>query len=1212
MHLKKLIVSGFKSFADKVTLHFDDGITGIVGPNGSGKSNVIDAVRWVMGEQNAKHLRGQTATDIIFAGSDKRKALGMAEVTLVFDNAEASSFCPPEYRHEPEISLTRRLYIDGQREYLINRKPCRLKDIVGFFATTGLGGRSYSMIQQGQVDRILNAKPEDVREILEEAAGTIVFRNRRDSAQKKLAATNDNLSRIEDIVLELSRQLEALKDQVEKAKAWQNLSSQLKTKELSLFAHNFYHFTAKLQESTLKVESATDREVSSLTEISRLEAQVEHLQQTLAEADPDLDLLREDISKLREEIARAESSAMTAMNAIENGEKRLIEIEESSKEDQADLDLARERAARSEAEYDKAQQELQHFQDLLESFQAEVDEVEETARVFDNRSEEAEQEIRSIDRRLESNGLRCEAIERERQRLHTDGKEQAEKIERLQDELQDLEIAVSEAQHQVDERQAYLDQDFQHKQELEDQFSQLEVELKDMTGQRDDCKERFLNQRARYVSLQELEKEASDIHTLLKQLLEVEPAASELYHGFLTDFIAFQDDAAQWPAHARRSFELWSERLLVSDFERLNRLNRLVGEQQLGAIPVTVLQGLRADQDAAIQEWVERQQAIPLYRFLTIEPSAPSRVAHLLNRVFLLEKDHLDEASLELLPAGMIVFTANGVVLNSELDLLLSHQHQRGVLSRKAELGELRQGLEESQSQLSVLEEQLQEKQTLIVQLREQLKELNETLNQKNRQAIELLGHLQTARQQYEHTHELLESAQQQRESLKQRDRQLMSELEELGEVRIGLGQEREERLTEQVALREEFESIEERRMEIQRVHQRNQVEIAKLETKAQGLREQLEQNQSQQARLESTMGRRQEERRKITEEIELAKTREAQAKQEMEVYLARREELEEELAVRREKSSDILDELRKLESQLKVAREEYSQLQKNKSQQSFEIERLREACKALMEQAQERYHVDLLDFKIDFDPNFAADKQSKEVQSLRREIESLGAINMVAIEEYERLSERYNFIQAQKEEVQGSILLLEEAISEIEETSKEKFLTIFDVVNENFQNLFPILFPGGEARLEISDREDVLNSGVEIMVRMPGKTRRSMTLYSGGEKALTAISLIFALLKTKPTPFCFLDEVDAPLDEANVGRYNKVLEALSNRFQFIVITHNRRTMEVLDQLYGVTMQEGGVSTVVGVDMKKDLPDHLRKAFAEGEAQRAVAGASTQ
>src|SRR6478735_672007 len=299
MHLKKLIVSGFKSFADKVTLHFDDGITGIVGPNGSGKSNVIDAVRWVMGEQNAKHLRGDVATDIIFAGSDKRKPLGMAEVTLVFDNKNQSHFCPPEYRHEAEIALTRRLYIDGEREYFINKKPCRLKDIVGFFATTGLGGRRYSMIKQGQVDRILNAKPEDVREILEEAAGTLIFKARRQAAMKKLEGTQDNLKRIDDIITELAKQLDNLKEQVEKVAAWKQLSGSLRDQEMKLFSHNFRHFSTKLLEIAHQLEGDTDSEVRAMSDLSSLEARVEELQSQLSESDPGLDQLREEITNLR-------------------------------------------------------------------------------------------------------------------------------------------------------------------------------------------------------------------------------------------------------------------------------------------------------------------------------------------------------------------------------------------------------------------------------------------------------------------------------------------------------------------------------------------------------------------------------------------------------------------------------------------------------------------------------------------------------------------------------------------------------------------------------------------------------------------------------------------------------------------------------------------------------------------------------------------------
>jgi chromosome segregation protein len=307
---------------------------------------------------------------------------------------------------------------------------------------------------------------------------------------------------------------------------------------------------------------------------------------------------------------------------------------------------------------------------------------------------------------------------------------------------------------------------------------------------------------------------------------------------------------------------------------------------------------------------------------------------------------------------------------------------------------------------------------------------------------------------------------------------------------------------------------------------------------------------------------------------------------------------------------------LRGYDNQLKDRREKLNKLQNKLNSVRIDLEKVRMAIEGIREQAAEKYHIEIAEYEFEFDPEFKAETVGRRVSRLRKQIEDMGAINMMAIEEYEQLTERKEFIEAQREEVFSSIAILEEAIEEMEETSKNKFMEIYATINLEFGNLFPILFPGGEARLELSEPDDPLNSGVEIMCRLPGKSHQRMNLFSGGEKALTAISLIFALLKTKPTPFCFLDEVDAPLDEANVGRYNKVLEALSERFQFIVITHNRRTMEVLDTLYGVTMQEPGVSKVVGVDLKKDLPDHLKKAFKEtkkkeSEDDRPVAGASS-
>ncbi len=1209
MHFKKLIVSGFKSFADKVVLHFDEGITGIVGPNGSGKSNVIDAVRWVMGEQNAKYLRGQVATDIIFAGSDKRKAMTMAEVTLVFDNRDASPFCPPEYRHEPEISLTRRLYHHGEREYFINRKRCRLKDIVNFFATTGLGGRSYSMIQQGQVDRILNAKPEDVREILEEAAGTTVFKTRRDAALKKLGATHENLSRIEDIVIELDRQLETLKEQVDKAREWQKLSAELKDKELSLFAHNFYHFTAKLQTLSSQLERETDEEIKRSTEISQMEARVEALQQDLAEADPDLEALREDVSNLREQIARAESTIKSSEESVESSERRLLELDENFEHEKQELDELRGLVEKAQEIFDGAHDDVEKAREMVESLSLEVEQIEESARVFSSRSQELEQEILSIDRQLDGNGLRCEAIDRERSRISEELEQSQSRLDELDDERSTFEMDIGEAQAALDEKQTAFDQLAQKKQGVEDRLQELDRLIDEARHQMEQVKERFMGSRARHESLLELESQLEDVSSTMARLTEAEPQSAKSVVGLLPEFISFDSEFTDLELPIRKAFESWSERVLLREFAETELLAQALHRQELGQVSVSLLP------DELEASWKSRLESLglrPLSAYLRLQDGVDAGVKSLLEHLYIGHENGFDASLLQELPQSVVIFSRDGRVFANASHFSVGYENISSALSRKDEMIQLREQMEADQATVTELEEKISACQVEMQGCREELRSFEASLKERNQSSIDALSRLQSLRQSYEHSSELIEDVQLRFDNLKSRDRDLLQELGDLGESRISLGQQKDEIRGEMESLQLEFESIEERRTETQKIYQRHQLELAKLETQSENLKANFAQNQERLQRLEATVNRRQQERQAIEVQIETAQTRKAQAHQEMETYLLRREELEEELQVRREKSADLVNAIREQEISLKKLRSEQDSLQKNHSQNRIEVERLREASKALLEQAEEKYHVNLLEYKLDYQSDFSPDDVSKQVQTLRRKIESLGGINMVAIDEYERLSERHQFITAQREEVFGSILLLEEAIAEIEETSRERFLGTFDTINENFQSLFPILFPGGEARLELSDREDVLNAGVEIMVRMPGKTPRSMTLYSGGEKALTAISLIFALLKTKPTPFCFLDEVDAPLDEANVGRYNKVLDALSDRFQFIVITHNRRTMEVLDQLYGVTMQEGGVSTVVGVDMRKDLPEHLKKAFEKPEAPaREIEGATT-
>ena len=684
MLLKKLIVSGFKSFADKVTLHFDDGITGIVGPNGSGKSNVIDAVRWVMGEQNAKHLRGQVATDIIFAGSDKRKALGMAEVTLVFDNSDASSFCPPEYRHEPEISLTRRLYIDGQREYLINKKPCRLKDIVGFFATTGLGGRSYSMIQQGQVDRILNAKPEDVREILEEAAGTLVFKNRRTAANKKLDSAQENLSRIEDIVTELESRIGALKGQVETAEKWKHLTEEHRSKELQVFKHNHSFFGEKLTELEVEWNKRSDEESFCFTEITNLEAQVETLQQRLAEADPEVEQLHEQVAVLREQITSAEGAIEMSKLKISQAENRIVKLNEEIVEETKGYDELNAQYTEALEKFEKAKTDSDEHQAVMDNFQEEVDQVEEAANVFAGRSQELEQEVKNIDLYLESNTVRCESIEKDRQRIVLDKKKFSEKREELLQKLSEANVNVDKFQEVLDQKQEGLEEHVSKKLDLEESIVSLDELLEEKSRVKDSLKEEYLTKNARLVSLKELEMSSVDVLSVKQKINDYDPSLSSVY--LLAEQVSFNDKSSKLSKELSSSLEKWFEKLVVkteSDFDKVRQYSKI---ESLGEFSISIEELWNKPSSSDIKSWASSSGLESVSEYVS-SIDASSSVSSLLERLYIVPSDKdLFEVLSTSVPSSVIIFSHDGFIFSDKINIKKTYENSSGILSRRKEL----------------------------------------------------------------------------------------------------------------------------------------------------------------------------------------------------------------------------------------------------------------------------------------------------------------------------------------------------------------------------------------------------------------------------------------------------------------------------------------------------------------------------------------------
>ena len=1198
MHLKKLIISGFKSFADKVVLNFNEGITGIVGPNGSGKSNVIDAVRWIMGEQNAKNLRGKIATDIIFAGSAKRPALNMAEVTLVFDNSDFSQLCPPEYRHEAEISLTRRLFKDGEREYWINKKPCRYKDIVAFFATSGLGGRSYSMIQQGQVERILSAKPEDIREILEEAAGTAVFKARAAAAQKKLESTQENLSRIDDILKELERGLATLEGQVEKAKEWKVLSEEMRGKELKLFEHGYVINRDKQAALQSQIDEETDKGVEYFAQIAQFEARQLELRGIVEEADPELDSLREEITCLREQSGRAESTILASLSAIENGIKRLDEIAAEVDGENNELKNAEQTAEEAENKMAIVQSDLLELREIVASFIDEVESAKESYDVYQNRIDELEEEIKNIDRLLLSNAGKCEGIDRERKRTSQDMDDCQKRLALLEQEIAKLDEQVQEKKAVAALHQEGLDKHIAEKQSREQAIQNRSKEMEAALIERDLVKEEYLNLKARYTSLEELFSVSSDLGNNLVKLKESHPQSASLIQGLLTDFIGFNKSLSELPATTVAAFEVWAEKIVIEDFDAFNEIARLAHKLKLGTMPVMVMAHEVPVIQADVKKWAAEFDATPLRQYLKVVRDHPF-IEKLMERLYYLPTLRMSHEDLSAIPVGLTVFSGQGVIISGSDELCVGSRGVSGLLTKKVEMEDLAGILKEKERLLARTQNALDRLESLQNEDRITVREVDGILRQQNQASLDIMRDYQAASGQMQNKMQLMEDAAAQYAKIEELHFSLAKELEVLGQNRIALGQDRDSVETDLAAIKDEAFSAQDRNEEVQRQYQQKKVDLAKLEARSQGAMDAHIAAKGRLDRVQQALSRRYEERSRVEAQIEHARTNEAQCQIEIAQYTSKKEDLEKLLTFKKEQNTGTLEEIKVMENRIKDYYDKRMELEKRVSKKGGELERLRANLEYFKQQAFEKYQIDLNLFQGKCDSGFNQDKAAAEIAGLRQKIEKIGAVNMIAIEEYEKAHNRHEFILAQREEVIGSIALLADAISEIQETAKERFLQMFGVIDANFRELFPILFPGGEGHLQLSSDLDPLNGGVDIFVRLPGKKAQHMDLFSGGEKALTAISLIFALLKTKPTPFCFLDEVDAPLDEANVGRYNNVLEALSDKFQFVIITHNRRTMEVLDQLYGVTMQEGGVSKVVGVDMKKDLPEHLQKSFKQ-------------
>lgn len=1184
MRIKRLDITGFKSFMERVVFSFDEGITGVVGPNGCGKSNVVDAIRWAMGEQSAKNLRGRGMEDVIFNGSETHPPLSMAEVTLTF-TVDATDVLPETLAGLPEVSVTRRLFRSGESEYQINKTVCRLLDITELFLGTGVGTRAYSIIEQGRVGQIVSARPEDRRSFIEEAAGITRYKARRRAAERKLEYTQQNLLRVNDIVSELDRRLGSLERQAKRAEKYKRLKGEMRDIELHTAALQWMEQTA--------AKGAVETELEQLVEAERTSAaELEAAERALG---------------ARREALEAEALSLEARAAEVYALESQVQLDaQRSQHWKADLDATLERAKAAEVELADVVARQAAAAEARALAQAELEtmgvanrEDEVLLQVKGEELRRATELSQSVQRRLEEERAAqvelasaiarhlaaLATLEQRRVDLEQRGVKLAEEKAALEREEAQLEGIRREVLDRVEHHRLMTLDLTQRRGEEEDTLKRLKEAFAENEVMVVALREDLSDKKSRLASLEEIHRNYEGFDRGVRAVMAragEHPQAGGVF-GVVSDVVSapVELEKAVEAALGHRLQDIVVE-TPERAFELAQQLRQL-SEGRSTFVPVPV--GLQAPPQAvespevrgmlinsvSVRDEVLRPVVEQLLAGVALVDDLPAArrcaLAHPEATFVTLEGDVLRPGGV--VTGGALEGPAVGALQKkreiAELSAQVAQLEERynEIITRHYELQKqlghsegVLKGLEKhrhaEELSLTSQEKDLHQAGSSLARLRERIAALDAELGQVEASKREQTYEAESARGEAAH-------AQAERGVREERTRLLMGELDALRSRSEGLSTE-----------------VTQLKIKVASVAERGEAARRRLES----LGQQLAEAGERAARVERAAVESREQA--ATLEARLEET--AVVRQERGASLAAaRSELEAGRFAHAQASAEVRDH----EGALKGLRTSVEGLAVRRAEAAMKQRELSIALEHLVGQLKERYQVAIEEVVEQYRqaPPMAENAQAA-LEELRGAIERMGEVNLTAIEEHQELSQRHTFLSGQQKDLEASLEKLQDAIARIDETSRARFKETFDIVNDKFQAVFPRLFGGGRASLTLVPGAPGEEPGLEILAQPPGKKLQSVNLFSGGEKALTAVALIFAIFLIKPTPFCLLDEVDAPLDEGNVGRYNDMVREMSKTSQFILITHNKRTMEVVDALYGVTMEEPGVSKLVSVRLK--------------------------
>lgn len=1175
MRLLRLELAGFKSFCDKAVVNFvQDGISVIVGPNGCGKSNIVDAIRWALGEQSAKHLRGQNMEDVIFGGSSSRAPVGMAQVSLTFSNPSSES--DHKYAQFSEITITRRLYRSGESKYMINKTPCRLADIRELFMDTGIGGRAYSIIEQGKIDKVITSKPEDRREIIDEAAGIVKFKTKKKEAERKFGQTKQNLLRIDDVLAELVRQEEVLRDQVVQAEKFVNARARLIRLRQCMDAFKWQRVKNRADELLDSKEEMKQQHFDINNKLATLKAEEASLQVDISLKTTDLEEKREGAQSLKETIIKTESRLENDTAALHN----LSEWKEKGKEEAEQLGKKLDETEQLLSDYDEDVQTLDREIEIKQEF---LDRLQEEEKVHNRRFLELKEQMSEIREKEMTVKTRISGQQNRmyqlQERLSEEGERDADFLEKEKQLSQNQGDIEQEVNARTAVYESLVEENDIEKEAIDsrlEQISDLEESISGYRKQQTGLSGELLKLNSRSASLTELLEHHEDCDSSVKTFLEYLDAHPELkkklgFCGVLADFVdSGSEMSIQDTTFLNRYFNL----LIFSSAISLQAIREVITELDLNTVEVYFLDLIPGENSVSVPtSSLVSLTDFPLYQ------------------LYQQNEEPLSEAGNSVLSRTFGMIDAKAGLMTGEKVFVLGKSGNNAAsvyLKRKKDLMEITKRQEEITGQLETIENNLDD-------LLEQQDELKRMLNRQQKEAQEKQMELVRLEKDIESLKERLQFLQQGKDQLEKEKQRSLENRTRFREEILEIEKQVETDQEQSIEIQKKFKNLEYQFESAQIEHEETSEEAQHARIVKAGLEE-------KRTNLKNSIARLRSDKKQMVEQIDLIQSRSDETEQKREVLLKAIEEtksrlpdLLEELSIRERQLREISDQIEVLREKVaeisKLVREEQKSAGKT-SEQSHKIDiklaQLAQEAEDIKSRLFAEHSVNPEDILQTFEPEeFNPKNEEETIRRLQKTVDTMGNVNLAAKEEYDALKERLDFIQTQSDDLNKSIEALENSIAKINMESRKRFKETFTAVNERFGKLFPQLFGGGEAHLKLNDESDLLTTGVEIIAQPPGKKLQNMTLLSGGEKALTAIALIFAIFQIKPSPFCLLDEVDAPLDDANAGRFNKHVQLMTENSQFIVITHNKKTMEIGNALFGVTMEEPGTSKIVSVNFDK-------------------------